>query len=79
MVCAAMGLCKSQQASLAKLQVKEQLTSNDIPQVDLSHQAAPFLLNIPGLLYPQNLKEKQEVPQQVCSRPPCFYLLFSCC
>ncbi|XP_023819351.1 prosaposin isoform X2 [Oryzias latipes] len=63
-VCAAMGLCKSQQASLAKLQVKEQLTSNDIPQVDLSHQAAPFLLNIPGLLYPQNLKEKQEVPQQ---------------
>uniref|UniRef100_A0A3B3CS57 Prosaposin n=1 Tax=Oryzias melastigma TaxID=30732 RepID=A0A3B3CS57_ORYME len=63
-VCAAMGLCKSQQASLAKLHAQEQLTSNDIPQVDLSHQVAPFLLNVPGLLYPQNLEEKQEVPQQ---------------
>lgn len=74
MVCAAMGLCKSQQASLAKLHAQEQLTSNDIPQVDLSHQVAPFLLNVPGLLYPQNLEEKQEVPQQVHSRPSRSYL-----
>lgn len=61
MVCAAMGLCTSQQAALAK--VKEQLMSNEIPQVDLSQQVAPFLLNVPQLLYPQE-SPKQEAPKQ---------------
>lgn len=56
-----MGLCQSQQAALAKVQ--KQLMSNEIPQVDLSQQALPFLLNVPGLLYPQESLE-QEAPQE---------------
>lgn len=65
-VCGAMGLCQSQQAALAKVQ--KQLLSNEIPQVDLSQRALPFLLNVPGLLYPQESPEqeapKQEAPKQ---------------
>lgn len=63
MVCGAMGLCQSQQVALAKAQTKEQLESNDIPQVDLSQRVAPFLLNVPELLYPQE-SPKQEAPKQ---------------
>ncbi|XP_026045073.1 prosaposin isoform X1 [Astatotilapia calliptera] len=67
-VCAAMGLCQSQQAALAKVQAQQQLLSNEIPQVDLSQQVSPFLFNVPGLLYPlENHKEeasKQESPKQ---------------
>lgn len=62
-VCAAIGLCQTEQAALAKLQVNEQLTSNDIPLVDLSQPVAPFILNVPQLLYPQE-DPKQEAPQQ---------------
>lgn len=60
-MCGAIGLCQSQQAALAK--AKEQLMSNEIPQVDLSQRVAPFLLNVPGLLYPQE-SPKQEAPKQ---------------
>lgn len=56
-VCGALGLCVSQQAGLAKAQ----LTSNEIPQVDLNQRVSPFLLNIPQLLYP---KEKTETPKK---------------
>lgn len=63
MVCGAIGLCKSQQAALAKAQAQEQLMSNEIPQVDLSQRVAPFLLNVPELLYPQE-SPKQEAPKQ---------------
>ncbi|XP_013861451.1 prosaposin isoform X2 [Austrofundulus limnaeus] len=68
-VCSAMGLCKSQQMALAKLHAQEELMSNEIPTADLPMQVAPFLLNVPGLLYPQeNLKQeespKQEAPKQ---------------
>uniref|UniRef100_A0A8C4E0C8 Prosaposin n=1 Tax=Dicentrarchus labrax TaxID=13489 RepID=A0A8C4E0C8_DICLA len=52
-VCGAMGLCQSQQAALAKAQTQDQLMSNEIPQMDLSQRVAPFLLNVPELLYPQ--------------------------
>ncbi|XP_039995068.1 prosaposin isoform X2 [Xiphias gladius] len=62
-VCGAIGLCKSQQAALAKAQAQEQLMSNEIPQVDLSQRVAPFLLNVPELLYPQE-SPKQEAPKQ---------------
>uniref|UniRef100_A0A1A7YDR3 Prosaposin n=1 Tax=Iconisemion striatum TaxID=60296 RepID=A0A1A7YDR3_9TELE len=63
-VCGAMGLCKSQQMSLAMVQTPEELMSNEIPENDLL-QMSPFLLNVPGLLYPQeNLKESKETPQQ---------------
>ncbi|KAJ3610029.1 hypothetical protein NHX12_022123 [Muraenolepis orangiensis] len=50
-VCAAIGLCRSQQSVLA--QYKKQIQSNEIPQVDLAQNASPFLLNVPGLLFPQ--------------------------
>lgn len=63
MVCAAMGLCQSQQAALAKVEAQEQLKSNEIPQIDLSQQVSPFFLNIPELLYPQE-SPKQEAPKQ---------------
>lgn len=58
-VCAAMGLCVSQQEGLAKAQ----LLSNEIPQVDLNqYELNPFLLNIPQLLYPQE-KVKESAKQ----------------
>uniref|UniRef100_A0A3Q2NYE7 Prosaposin n=1 Tax=Fundulus heteroclitus TaxID=8078 RepID=A0A3Q2NYE7_FUNHE len=57
-VCGAMGMCKSEQMSLAKLQAQKELMSNEIPEMDLAQRVAPFLLNVPGLLYPQeNLKQ----------------------
>lgn len=66
-VCAALGLCQTEQAALAKLRVSEQLTSNEIPQVDLAEPVAPFILNVPQLLYPQDTS-KQEAPQQETSK-----------
>lgn len=66
-----MGLCKSQQAALAEIQTQEQLVSNEIPEIDLSQQVAPFLINVPELLYPQEAPQ-QETPKQVCC------LLVSC-
>ncbi|XP_029377552.1 prosaposin isoform X2 [Echeneis naucrates] len=66
-VCGAMGLCKSQQAALAKAEEMKQLESNEIPQVDLSQPMAPFILNVPQLLYPQSPMEeapKEETPKQ---------------
>lgn len=68
-VCGAIGLCQSEQAALAKLQQNEQLLSNEIPKVALSQNESPFLLNVPLLLYPQNLKDetpKQETPKVCC-------------
>ncbi|KAK6329523.1 hypothetical protein J4Q44_G00015010 [Coregonus suidteri] len=70
-VCGAIGLCDSQQAALGRLQSQiqskqiPQLTSNEIPQEDLAQRVAPFLLNVPGLLYPQAQENtKQGVPKQ---------------
>ncbi|XP_056291342.1 prosaposin-like [Pseudoliparis swirei] len=67
-VCAAIRLCQSQQAALAKAHAQQQLVSNEIPLVDLSQKVSPFLLNVPGLLYPQeSIKQKspkQEGPKQ---------------
>ncbi|XP_077352528.1 prosaposin [Festucalex cinctus] len=57
--CGAIGLCHSQQMVLAALQ--DQLMSNEIPQVDMAKSASPFLLNVPGLLYPQETP-KPETP-----------------
>jgi len=64
-VCGALGLCVSQQVALAK--VHAQILSNEIPQVDLSQVVAPFLLNVPQLLYPQEAPQpeaKQPAPAQ---------------
>ncbi|XP_054885568.1 prosaposin [Poeciliopsis prolifica] len=66
-VCSAMGLCKSLQMSLARFEPQEELKSNEIPEVDLAQRVAPFLLNVPDLLYPQNTgypAPKQEAPKQ---------------
>ncbi|XP_068596991.1 prosaposin isoform X3 [Brachionichthys hirsutus] len=63
MVCGAIGLCRSQQAALALLQAKEQLPSNEIPPVDLSHQMSPFLLNVPQLLYPQEAPKQEALKE----------------
>ncbi|XP_014896234.1 prosaposin isoform X1 [Poecilia latipinna] len=52
--CGAMGLCNSMQMSLARFEPQEELKSNEIPEVDLAQRVAPFLLNVPDLLYPQN-------------------------
>uniref|UniRef100_A0A674EVK7 Prosaposin n=1 Tax=Salmo trutta TaxID=8032 RepID=A0A674EVK7_SALTR len=66
-VCGAMGLCGTQQAALARLaklksNQSPQLTSNEIPQVDLAQRVAPFLLNVPGLLYPQAQDNTKQGP-----------------
>jgi len=63
-VCSAMGLCRSQQEGLAH--EREQLLSNEIPQVevDLAQRVAPFIINVPQLLYPQPEEHKQEAPKQ---------------
>uniref|UniRef100_G3NN64 Prosaposin n=1 Tax=Gasterosteus aculeatus aculeatus TaxID=481459 RepID=G3NN64_GASAC len=61
-VCGALGLCQSQQVAMATAHAQEQLVSNEIPQMDLAQQVSPFLLNVPGLLYPQS--PEQEAPKQ---------------
>ncbi|KAL6101675.1 psap [Pungitius sinensis] len=61
-VCGALGMCQSLQVALATTHTDEQLVSNEIPQMDLAQQVSPFLLNVPGLLYPQS--PKQEAPKQ---------------
>lgn len=68
MACGAIGMCLSQQMALAEFH--EQLMSNEIPQIDLSKSATPFLLNVPGLLYPQKTP-KPETPVKVCSLHCC--------
>lgn len=53
-VCSAVNLCQSEQKHLAELNHKKQLESNTIPELDLSEVVAPFMANIPLLLYPQD-------------------------
>ncbi|XP_037534523.1 prosaposin [Nematolebias whitei] len=67
-VCGALGLCTSQQMALAKLYAQEELMSNEIPGADLPEQIAPFLLNVPGLLFPQENLEQEEPPKQEASK-----------
>lgn len=72
-----MGMCQSQQVALSHVQ--EQLLSNEIPQIDLSEPVAPFILNVPLLLYPQEIPKeeapKQESPKQVgCLTSLCTYM-----
>nr|XP_055027064.1 prosaposin [Misgurnus anguillicaudatus] len=62
--CGALGLCVSQQEALGKAQ----LMSNEIPQMDLTQRADPHLLNIPQLLYPQEIVKKtsKQLTGDVC-------------
>lgn len=53
-VCSALNLCESLQKHLAELTQQKQLESNQIPELDLAEAVAPFMANIPLLLYPQD-------------------------
>ncbi|XP_036121783.1 prosaposin isoform X1 [Molossus molossus] len=60
-VCSALNLCESLQKHLAELNHQKQLESNKIPELDMAEVVAPFMANIPLLLYPQDgpLREPQ--------------------
>ncbi|XP_072293528.1 prosaposin isoform X2 [Eucyclogobius newberryi] len=62
-VCGAMGLCRSQEAALAQVKAKEQLPSNEIPEMDLPQDVSPFIVNMPQLLFPQESPEKETLKQ----------------
>ncbi|XP_004470631.1 prosaposin [Dasypus novemcinctus] len=62
-VCSALSLCESLQKHLAALNHQKQLESNKIPEVDMSEVVAPFMANIPLLLYPQNGPRSQPQPK----------------
>lgn len=61
-VCSALNLCQSLQEYLAE-QNQRQLESNKIPEVDLARVVAPFMSNIPLLLYPQDRPRSQPQPK----------------
>nr|AAB31059.1 prosaposin [Mus sp.] len=60
-VCSALNLCQSLQEYLAE-QNQKQLESNKIP-VDMARVVAPFMSNIPLLLYPQDHPRSQPQPK----------------
>ncbi|XP_032464684.1 prosaposin isoform X1 [Phocoena sinus] len=53
-VCSALNLCESLQKHLAELNHQKQLKSNQIPDLDMAEVVAPFMANVPLLLYPQD-------------------------
>ncbi|XP_021060086.1 prosaposin isoform X2 [Mus pahari] len=61
-VCSSLNLCQSLQEYLAK-QKQKQLESNKIPEVDMARVVAPFMSNIPLLLYPQDRPRSQPQPK----------------
>uniref|UniRef100_A0A8C6GVV8 Prosaposin n=1 Tax=Mus spicilegus TaxID=10103 RepID=A0A8C6GVV8_MUSSI len=61
-VCSALNLCQSLQEYLAE-QNHKQLESNKIPEVDMARVVAPFMSNIPLLLYPQDHPRSQPQPK----------------
>ncbi|GAB1295145.1 Prosaposin [Apodemus speciosus] len=67
-VCSALNLCQSLQEYLAE-QNQKQLESNKIPEVDMARVVAPFMSNIPLLLYPQDRPRSQ--PQAQANEDVC--------
>lgn len=68
-VCCALGLCESLQKHLAELNHQKQLESNKIQEMNMPEVVAPFMANIPLLLYPQNgphSKPQHKVGGDVC-------------
>ncbi|CAI9606578.1 unnamed protein product [Staurois parvus] len=63
--CCAIGLCKSLQQYLANLK-SVQLTTNEIPDVDLSKMVSPFLANVPILLKPQEKTDLTPKNNDIC-------------
>ncbi|KAL1771500.1 prosaposin isoform X1 [Sigmodon hispidus] len=62
-VCSALNLCQSLQKYLAEQNHQKQLESNKIPEVDMASMVAPFMANVPLLLYPQDRPSSQPQPQ----------------
>ncbi|XP_027624723.1 prosaposin isoform X3 [Tupaia chinensis] len=62
-VCSALNLCKSLQKHLAELNHQKQLESNKIPELDMTEVVAPFMANIPLLLYPQDGPRSKPQPK----------------
>ncbi|XP_040098466.1 prosaposin isoform X5 [Oryx dammah] len=63
-VCSALNLCESLQKHLAELNHQKQLESNQIPQLDMAKVVAPFMANIPLLLYPQDGSHSKPQPKK---------------
>jgi len=68
-VCSALNLCESLQKHLAELNHQKQLESNKIPEMDVAEVVAPFMANIPLLLYPQDGPHSE--PQQKAGGDVC--------
>ncbi|KAF5929077.1 hypothetical protein HPG69_015550, partial [Diceros bicornis minor] len=62
-VCSALNLCESLQKHLAELNHQKQLESNKIPELDMAEVVAPFMANIPLLLYPQEGPRSEPQPK----------------
>ncbi|XP_011940753.1 PREDICTED: prosaposin isoform X5 [Cercocebus atys] len=62
-VCSALNLCESLQKHLAELNHQKQLESNKIPELDMTEVVAPFMANIPLLLYPQDGPRSKPQPK----------------
>lgn len=62
-VCSSLNLCKSLQKHLAELSHQKQLEANKIPEVDMTEVVAPFMANIPLLLYPQDGPQSKPQPK----------------
>lgn len=62
-VCSALSLCESLQKHLAELNRQKQLESNKIPELDMAEMVAPFMANIPLLLYPQGGPHREPQPK----------------
>ncbi|XP_036684200.1 prosaposin isoform X2 [Balaenoptera musculus] len=68
-VCSALNLCESLQKHLAELNHQNQLESNQIPELDMAEVVAPFMANVPLLLYPQDgphSKPQRKAEGDVC-------------
>ncbi|KAL6048712.1 hypothetical protein STEG23_004585 [Scotinomys teguina] len=68
-VCSALNLCQSLQKHLAEQNYQKQLESNKIPEVDMASVVAPFMANVPLLLYPQDRPHSQ--PQSKANDDVC--------
>ncbi|XP_019601408.2 prosaposin [Rhinolophus sinicus] len=62
-VCSSLNLCESLQKHLAELNHQKQLESNKIPELDVAEVVAPFMANIPLLLYPQDGPRSEPQPK----------------
>ncbi|KAM5240462.1 prosaposin isoform 1-T1 [Hipposideros larvatus] len=62
-VCSSLNLCESLQKHLAELNHQKQLESNKIPELDMAEVVAPFMANIPLLLYPQDGPRSEPQPK----------------